>query len=189
MLDGALSLLTVFYGLRAAGVWNDERGTNISDSGSHFCEVYECADRKWIAVAAIEAKFYADLLEKIGLDPAELGPQMDRAGWPAAKEKMAATFRTRTRDEWTELLGDTDTCFSPVMSWAEAPDHPHVAARRALIEVDGVVQPAPAPRFSRTRLEDPEPPREPAATDSAAALAPWLSKEDVVALRKSGALA
>ena len=188
MLEGALSLLTVFYGLRAAGVWNDERGTNLTDSGSHFCEVYECADGKWVALAAVEAKFYDELLKRIGLDPADVGPQMDPANWPRAKEKFAAAFKRKTRDEWTELLGHTDTCFAPVLSWAEAPHHPHIVARRSIVEVDGVYQPAPAPRFSRTPLADPVAPREPDARENGSILSAWLETGEIETFRANGAI-
>lgn len=114
---------------------------------------------------------------------------MDRANWPRAKEMFAAAFKKKTRDEWTALLGHTDTCFAPVLSWAEAPHHPHVAARRSLVEVDGLHQPAPAPRFSRTKLADPVAPVEPSAEANAAALSAWLNPSEIDAFRKSGAIA
>jgi crotonobetainyl-CoA:carnitine CoA-transferase CaiB-like acyl-CoA transferase len=177
MLDGAMSLFTSFFGLYAAGIWNMERGTNITDSGSHFVEVYECADGKWIAVAAVESRFYAELLERIGVDPDTIGDQMDRSAWARGKEILAAKFRTRTRDEWTSILEGTDSCFAPVLSWAEAPDHPHVKARGTLIEIDGVFQPAPAPRFSRTPSSTPKPPADATPESSEAALAAWLGPE------------
>jgi crotonobetainyl-CoA:carnitine CoA-transferase CaiB-like acyl-CoA transferase len=177
MLDGAMSLFTSFFGLYAAGIWNMERGTNITDSGSHFVEVYECADGKWIAVAAVESRFYAELLERIGVDPGTIGDQMDRSAWARGKEILAAKFRTRTRDEWTSILEGTDSCFAPVLSWAEAPDHPHVKARGTLIEIDGVFQPAPAPRFSRTPSSTPKPPADATPESSEAALAAWLGPE------------
>lgn len=179
MLDGAMSLLTTFFGLRAAGLWSDERGTNITDSGSHFCEVYECSDGKWVAVAAIEAKFYDELITRMGLDHSTLGNQLDKTAWPAAKARMASTFRTRTQKEWCDLLGDVDTCFSPVLSWGEVPNHTHVAARRSVVEIGGVIQPAPAPRFSQTPLADPCPPQEPTPASERAALSDWLSTEEM----------
>lgn len=183
MLDGAVSLFTVFYGLRAAGVWRDGRGTNLTDSGSHFCEVYECADGNWISIAPIEAKFYEELLQRMGLDPADLGPQLDRTRWPEAKRKLAERFRSKSRAEWCSLLEGTDACFAPVLSWAEAPDHPHIKARRTIVEVEGIAQPAPAPRFSRTPLADPVPPSDPTPESTKRALSDWLPADEIAALR------
>jgi crotonobetainyl-CoA:carnitine CoA-transferase CaiB-like acyl-CoA transferase len=188
MVDGAASQLTTFYGLHAAGLWSSERGTNATDSGSHFCEVYECADGKWVAIAAIEDKFYRELLQRIGIDPDALGPQMDPTRWPAAKQVLRQKFRTRSRDEWCAILEGTDSCFSPVLSWEEAPSHPHIKARGTLIEVDGVVQPAPAPRFSRTKLDPPVSPTDTHAAGPSAALSGWLEPQDIENLRSAGTI-
>jgi alpha-methylacyl-CoA racemase len=150
MSDGAIGLMGLLYGHLARGTWRDSRGANIIDGGSHFYNVYVCSDGNWIALGAIEPAFYKTLVAKAGLDPAIFVPQLDQAAWPAQREQLAAVFAQRTRDEWCALLEDAECCFSPVMSMQEAPGHPHNVARGAFVEVQGVVQPAPAPRFSRT---------------------------------------
>jgi alpha-methylacyl-CoA racemase len=149
MVDGAALLSTSIHGLRATGHWEGEPGTNLLDSGAHFYEVYETADGGHIAVGAIEPQFYAALLGVMELDIAE-APQWDAALWPALKERFAEVFRQRTRDDWAELLASADTCATPVLGLEEGPQHPHNVARGTFVEADGVVQPAPAPRFSRT---------------------------------------
>lgn len=173
IVDGAASLATVFYGLHAGGLWQDQRGSNILDSGAPFYDVYECADGEWISIGPLEARFYAQLLQKLELDPAALGPQNDRASWPRAKVQIAQRFRRHNRAIWCELLEGTDVCFAPVLSFAEAPQHPHMKARGTFVEVDGVVQPAPAPRFSRTVPSTPRPPLERPDTDIATVHARW----------------
>ena len=189
MVDGAASLMTAFHGLVAAGLATHERGTNHLDTGSHFYNVYECADGRWISIAPIEAKFYAELLRRLDLDPETLPPQMDREHWPAAQARLAALFRTRSRDEWCALLEGTDACFGPVLTTDDAPTHPHNAARQTYIEIDGIVQPAPAPRFSRTVPDPPMPPQEPSRGEAAeAALAGWLAPAEIAALRAAGTL-
>jgi alpha-methylacyl-CoA racemase len=150
MIDGAALLLGMMTGLRGAGLWSEVRGTNLLDSGAHFYEVYETRDGKYIAVGAIEPQFYANLIDKLGLAGEALPAQMDHASWPAMKARFAEIFKTRTRDEWCAIMNEADTCVAPVLSIDEAPAHPHARARAAFIEVDGAVQPAPAPRFSRT---------------------------------------
>ncbi|MCP1572919.1 crotonobetainyl-CoA:carnitine CoA-transferase CaiB-like acyl-CoA transferase [Herbaspirillum rubrisubalbicans] len=179
IVDGTASLATTFYGMHAAGMWRDERGTNITDSGSHFYDVYACADGKAITIGPIEYKFYRQLLELLEIDESTLGPQLNRENWPAARELFRLKFKSRTRDAWTALLEKTDVCFAPVLSWAEAPSHPHLKARGTFVEIDGVVQPAPAPRFSRTPPAAPVPPA-PASQETAAdALAGWLTPERI----------
>lgn len=173
IVDGTASMATPFYGLFAAGMWKNERGSNFLDSGAPFYDVYECADGQWISVGPIEARFYSQLLAKLGLDSAALGGQMDRAEWPQAKVRIAQQFKTRSRADWCALLEGTDVCFAPVLSFAEAPEHPHMQARGTFIEVDGVTQPAPAPRFSRTVLDHPTAAPEEPSRDVAAALAQW----------------
>jgi alpha-methylacyl-CoA racemase len=158
MVDGTAILMTIFYALRAGGMWSDVPGTNVLDSGAHFYEVYETSDGGHIAVGALEPQFYAELLRLLELDPEEY-PQWDRDRWPAFKERFAGVFRGRTRDEWAAVLEPAEACATPVLSLAEAPLHPHTATRKTFIERDGVVQPAPAPRFSRTVPEIVEPPR------------------------------
>jgi alpha-methylacyl-CoA racemase len=150
MVDGTALLMTHFYGLSSVGIWRDERGTNRIDSGAHFYDVYETKDGEYVAVGAIEPRFYANLLAALQLDQVELPDQMDRDTWPAMKERFATVFRTRTRDEWCRAVDGLETCISPVLSLAEATRHEHNAARGTFVEAAGVVQPAPAPRFSRT---------------------------------------
>ena len=179
IVDGTASLATTFYGMHAAGMWRAERGTNITDSGSHFYDVYACADGQAITVGPIEHKFYRQLLTLLEIDESTLGPQLDRDNWPAARELFRLKFKTRTRHAWTALLEKTDVCFAPVLSWAEAPAHPHLKARGTFVEVDGVVQPAPAPRFSRTPPATPVPPAPASHETAAEALAGWLAPERI----------
>ena len=150
MIDGAASLMTSAYALRAAGVGDGPRGENVLDGGAHFYEVYETSDGRYVAIAPVEPRFYAELLERIGLDPGDTPHSMNRADWPASKAQLAARFRTRTRDEWCEVLESTDACFAPVLGMDEAHRHPHNAARATFVERDGIVQPNAAPRFDRT---------------------------------------
>ena len=150
MVDGAASLMTSAYGLLAAGIGGAPRGENLLDGGAPCYDVYETRDGRYISVAAIEPKFYATLLERIGLDPKDAPHSLDGADWPAAKARLATLFRTRTRDEWCDILEGTDACFAPVLDMDEAPRHPHNAARETFVERDGIVQPNAAPRFDRT---------------------------------------
>lgn len=155
MTDGTASLLSPFFGLMAMGMWTTERHSNRLDGGAPFYGSYECADGKYVAVGSLEPQFYALLLEKAGIadeDPL-FEPQYARENWPAARGKLAAIFRTRSREQWCELMEGTDVCFAPVLDLAEAPVHPHNKARETFVDLDGVVQPAPAPRFSRTQGE------------------------------------
>ena len=186
MVDGVASLQTIFLGMAAAGMWSAERGTNPIDSGSHFYEVYETADGKWVSVAALEDRFYRRLLEILEIDPQSLGDQMDRRQWPRAKAILAARFRQRTRDEWCARLEGTDACFAPVLSWDEAPRHPHLKARGTYIEVDGVMQPAVAPRFSRTVPPEPSLPQDITPAHNQVALEKWFPAEQVRAWRAAG---
>jgi crotonobetainyl-CoA:carnitine CoA-transferase CaiB-like acyl-CoA transferase len=182
MVDGVASIMAVTMGLHAAGMLHKERGTNLLDTGAHFYEVYECADGKYVSVGPIEGKFYRLLLEKLELqDHPLLQKQMDRAQWPQAKQVLAAKFRQRTRDEWTQLLGGLDVCFAPVLDFDEAPHHPHIQARGTLIDLDGVTHPAPGPRFSRTPAARPEPPAPLNADNAVAALRGWLPDERIAA--------
>ncbi|MGH9103742.1 MAG: CaiB/BaiF CoA transferase family protein [Acidimicrobiales bacterium] len=189
MVDGAAVLTTMFYGMRAGGLQSDERGTNMLDSGAHFYDVYETADGGYVSVGSIEPQFYAELLRLTGLEGHDLPAQMDRVQWPALKGRLAEVFRTRTRDEWCEVMEGTDVCFAPVLSLDEAPSHPHNRARGTFTEVGGVVQPAPAPRFSRTPGGVPGPPAPP-GRDTDAVLADFgFDSGEVAGLRASGAVA
>ncbi len=160
MTDGAASLASMFYGMRAAGIWSDARDANLLDGGAHFYDTYACKDGTWVSIGSIEPQFYALLLEKTGLgaDPA-FQAQMDRAAWPSLSERVAAVIKTKTRSEWCALMEGSDVCFAPVLSWEEATKHPHNVARETFVEVSGVVQPNVAPRFSGTpsRVQGPPP--------------------------------
>ena len=158
MVDGAALLATMIWGFRALGVWKDERGTNLLDTGAPFYEVYECADGRHVAVGALEPAFYEALLEVMDIRAGDLPPQMDRTQWPATKERFAEVFRTRSRDEWVARSEGTDACVAPVLAMSEVRDHPHNQARGTFVEVAGVVQPGPAPRFERTPTAIPSPP-------------------------------
>ncbi len=151
MVDGAAQLMWMFHGMQSAGMWDgSRRGVNLLDGGAHFYDTYECADGEYISIGSIEPQFYALLMELAELSPDEFGDQMNAAKWPRMKAQLAAVFKGRTRAEWCELMEGTDVCFAPVLSMLEAPDHPANRARNMYIEIDGVTQPAPAPRFSRT---------------------------------------
>lgn len=189
MVDGAAVLTTMFHAFRAMGIWVDERGTNLLDTGAHFYDVYECADGNYISVGAIEPQFYRELLERIGWADEALPHQLDRLEWPALKERFADLFRTRTRDEWCAVLEHSDACFAPVLSLAEAPEHPHNRERATFVTEAGVVQPAPAPRFSRTPGRIQRPPAH-VGQHTDEALRDWGFDDDrVAALREAGAIA
>ena len=187
MVDGAAALMTIFHSTQQVGFTNDERGTNLLDSGSHFYDAYETSDSQWISIGSFEPKFYALLLEKLELDPAEW-PQMEREEWPALKKKIGAIFKTRTRDEWCELLEGTDVCFAPVLTIAESREHPHAKARGTYLEIDGVAQPRPAPRFSRTDSEIQRPPSTPGQHTDEILGEAGFSADEIAELRESGAV-
>ena len=153
MIDGAASLMTAAYGMMAAGLTNTERGRNLLDSGAHFYDVHETSDNEYISLAPIEAKFYAELLERLGQNKEDLPHTRDRDEWPTLKQRMGDLIRQRTRDEWCEILEGTDVCFAPVLGMDEAAAHPHNGARDTFVDRGGVVQPNAAPRFSRTPAE------------------------------------
>lgn len=156
MTDGTAALSAAIWGLHADGLWEDERGVNILDSGAHFYDTYETRDGKYVSIGSIEPKFYALLLEKTGLtDDPDFAAQRDKGQWPALSDKLTAIFKTKTRDEWCKLMEGTDVCFAPVLSMTEAPHHPHNAARETFLDVGGKLQPAPAPRFSVTKTSPP----------------------------------
>ncbi|GLQ05742.1 CaiB/BaiF CoA transferase family protein [Sneathiella chinensis] len=188
MVDGAASLMTTFFGLRAAGRWTDERGSNILDSGAHFYDVYETSDGKYVSIGSIETKFYALLLKLTGLEGEDLPNQMDVSAWPQLRERFAEVFKTKTRDEWCDIMEGTDVCFAPVLSMAEATSHPHNVARETFVEIDGVVQPAPAPKFSRTKSEIKCPPPAPGAHTQEALLEWGVDQSRIDALREKAAI-
>jgi alpha-methylacyl-CoA racemase len=188
MTDGSASLMTMVHAFKFAGLWEEERGANMLDTGAHFYEVYETSDGRYMATGAIERKFYAELLRGLGLEGEDLPDQMDRGSWAPMKERFAAIFKTKTRDEWTAIFEHVDACTTPVLSPFEAPDYAHNRDRATFVEVDGVVQPAPAPRFSATPSEISSPPSYPGA-DTDTALAAWgLDADRITSLRGSGAI-
>jgi len=151
MIDGTAALMAMFYGMKAADFWKDERGVNLLDTGSHFYNTFETSDGKYICIGSIEPQFYTELLERVALDKDTFGEQMNRERWPEQTQALAQVFKKKTRDEWCEIMEGTDVCFAPVLSLSEAPQHPHNVARSTFETHDGLVQPAPAPRFSRTQ--------------------------------------
>jgi len=153
MIDGAASQMGTIWGLRAAGMWQDERGSNILDGGAPFSCAYKTSDDQYIAVAPIENRFYRNLLESLGIDDIDPATQYDASKWSDVRQKLQSVFATKTRDEWCELLDGTDTCCTPILTMAEVASHPHNVSRKTIVEVEGIPQPAPAPRFSRTQSE------------------------------------
>jgi alpha-methylacyl-CoA racemase len=169
MCDGAASLMSMFFDMAAAGRWTDQRETNFLDGGAHFYGVYECSCGDFISVGSIEPQFYALLRKHAVLSDADFDAQMDRKAWPALREKLGKVFKSKTREDWCRIMEGTDICFAPILSMAEAPKHPHNAARGVFIERHGVTQPAPAPRFSRT----PSAARDPAAAEIGTLVGEW----------------
>lgn len=163
IVDGASSLTGLLHGLLASGAWADKRGVNFLDGGVPWYDTYETADREYMAVGALEPKFYAEFLDRLGLDASAVGDRNDPAAWSALRKAIADTFAARTRAEWTRVFDGSDACVAPVLSLTEAPDHPHLRARGTFTDVGGVRQPSPAPRFSRTEAGIPVPPAEPDA--------------------------
>lgn len=173
MVDGASTLMQMVWAMRGVGAWSDDRGANLLDGGAPFYDTYRCADGGWIAVGALEPQFYAQLLDGLGIDPAELPDQNDRTQWPLLRKRFTEVIASQPRDHWTAVFVDTDACVTPVLSLGEVPASPHLAARGTIIEIDGVAQPAPAPRFSRTKATAPTGPRR-AGADTATVIADWI---------------
>lgn len=189
MVDGVISLQTIFLGMHAAGLWNPARGTNPIDSGSHFYNVYECADGKWISVAALERRFYDELLSLLDIAHDDIGDHLAPENWDRGKAIFASKFATHSRQYWCQKLEGTDACFAPVLSWEEASKHPHLKARASFCTIDGVTQPAPAPRFSQTSPDEPSLPKEISPENNVAALSKWLKTERIDQLRAAGVIA
>lgn len=186
MTDGAAVLMSMMYTLKAMGQWTQQRGYNLLDGGAHFYDTYQCSDGKWLSVGAIEPQFYALLLEKAGIDDPAFKAQWDRSQWPALKEKLAAVLATRTRDAWCAVFEGSDACVAPVLDMDEAPLHAHNLSRNTFIEVNGITQPAPAPRFSGTPAGQPTPPQ---PDGDAQVLSDWgFSADELACLRMQGAL-
>jgi alpha-methylacyl-CoA racemase len=189
MVDGAASLMGFFHGMAAMGAWGGERGTNLLDTGSHFYDTYETSDGKYISLGSIEPQFYAELIEKLGLEGEDLGSQMDKSRWPALKQRFDALFKTKTRDEWCEILEGSDVCFAPVLSMFEAPNHPHMVHRKTFVESHGLVQPAPAPRFSRTAPELGRPPAHPGQHTADVLESFGFGGDEIAKLKETGSVA
>lgn len=188
MSDGAASLMAMFYGFKASGMWKTERRANMLDGGAHFYDTYQCGDGKWISIGSIEPQFYALLLEKTGITDPEFAKQMSRGDWDALRVKLQAVIATKSQAEWCAIMDGTDVCFAPVLDMDEAPRHPHNVARQTFVEVEGVVQPAPAPRFSATPGAIQGPPPAIGAHDREA-LSDWgFSAAEIEALQSAGAL-
>ena len=188
MVDGAAVLMSWFFSMRASNMFSEHRGTNMLDGGAPFYDTYETSDGKYVAVGAIEPQFYGLLVERMELDAELFAQQMDFTRWDEQKQALAAIFKTRTRDQWTALLEDLDACFSPILEMSEAPSHPHNQARNTFVEIDGLVQPAPAPRFSGTSPEIGAASRTP-GQDTNDVLAEFgFSQNDIDQLQASGAL-
>ena len=187
MTDGSALLMTMMYTLKAMGNWTQERGSNLLDGGAHFYDTYRCADGKYISIGPIEAQFYTLFLQKTGITDPDFKQQWERARWPELKTRLAAHLETRTRDEWCALLEGSDACVAPVLDMDEAPEHPHNQARGTFIEVGGVIQPAPAPRFSRSIPAQPRPPV--VGATGADVLSDWgFAPDEIDALRMAGAI-
>jgi len=189
MVDGAAALMTMTHSMRAMGIWNDERGTNMLDTGAHFYDVYETADGGYVSIGSIEPQFYAELLRLTGLEGEDLPWQHDRAQWPALKERLAGIFRTRTRDEWCEIMEGTDVCFAPVLTIPEAVAHPHNVHRGTFVEVAGIPQPGPAPRFSRTEAAIARPPAHAGQHTDEILAGAGFDADRIAKLRETGAVA
>lgn len=176
MTDGSALLMSVFHSLDAQGQWNSRRGSNLLDGAAPFYDVYETSDEKYVSIGSIEPQFYALLLEKLGLNEVEFGDRNDPQCWPGQKRKLEALFKTKSQQQWCELMEGTDVCFAPVLDLSEAPEHPHNRARETYMEVGGMTQPAPAPRFSRTPAQVAFAPHEP-GSDMDAVLREWLDEQ------------
>jgi len=189
MTDGSASLMSMFFGMNASGAWSDEIGTNLLDGGAPFYDSYECSDGNYISLGSIEPQFYAELLEKLGLtDDPDFKKQMSRSKWPEMKQRLIDRFKTKTRDQWSAIMENTDICYGPVLTIKEAIKHPQNVARKTFIEIDGVSQPAPAPRFSRTvsKVQGPAPV---IGQHTESAMRDWgLTAAEVDALRKAEAI-
>ena len=188
MVDGSALLASFLYGLRAAGAWQDERGTNVLDGGAPFYDTYATADGRYLAVGALEPKFFAELLARLGIDETSLPAQYDRSGWPELRARLTEVFAGRTQTEWVELFAGSDACVAPVVSPRDAPGHPHNAARKTFVDVGGVTQPAPAPRFGRSACDPPSPPARPGADTDDVLAGLGISAADITSLRDRGAI-
>lgn len=188
MVEGSAVLMHMMYSFMAQGFWQDERGSNMLDGAAHFYDSFETSDGKYVSIGSIEPQFYAQLIELAELDAEAFAPQMDVSQWPALKEQLAAKIKTKTRDEWCAIMEGTDVCFAPILSMSEAPDHPHNKARESFLNTDGVLQPAPAPKFSRTRPEVAHLAKAAGSDTDAVLNEAGFSADDIAALKQAGAL-
>jgi len=189
MVDGSALLATMNWGFKAAGLWRNERGTNSNDGAAHYYNSYECADGKYVSIGSVEPQFYAELRRIAGLEDAAFDAQNDPQKWPELKDRLTLVFKSKTRDEWCALMDNSNVCFAPVLDFNEAPEHPHNCARGLFIDIEGVKQPAPAPRFSRTQTQTPRPPSM-AGADSRSVLRDWgLDAKAIDAMLASGTVA
>jgi alpha-methylacyl-CoA racemase len=189
MVDGAATLMSMMWGFRNIGFWQESLGANLLDTGAPFYDTYETADGKFVSLGSLEPQFYAELIQRLGLEGEGLPHQMDRPAWETLRARFTELFKTKTRDEWDEILLGSDACYAPVLTMTEAADAEHIKARETIIEIDGVQQPAPAPRFSRTAPEVRRPAPWPGQhTDDV--LADWgVAAADIAKLRDAGAIA
>lgn len=188
MVEGSAVLMHMMYSFMALGFWQDERGSNMLDGAAHFYDSFETSDGKYVSIGSIEPQFYAQLIELAELDAEAFAPQMDTNQWPVLKEQLAAKMKTKTRDEWCAIMEGTDVCFAPILSMGEAADHPHNKARQSFLKTDGVLQPAPAPKFSRTRPEVKHLAKAAGSDTDAVLSEAGFSADDIAALKQSGAL-
>ena len=188
MTDGSATLMAMIYGLKAAGLWMDKQGTNLLDTGEHFYDTYETADNKFVAIGAIEPQFYERLLKLAEIDDPDFQNQLDFSQWPQLKDKLSIVFKTKTREAWCVIMEGSDVCFAPVLSMSEAPEHPHNKQRKTFIENDGVLQPAPAPRFSRTEPEIKSPPPTPGQNTESVLADFGFSSREIESLKSSEAI-
>ncbi len=188
MVDGSAALMAMIFGLKASGLWADKRGVNLLDTGAHFYDTYETADGKYVALGSIEPQFYELLLKLAEIEDPEFQNQLNSTKWAELKKKIAVIFKTKTRDEWCAVMEGTDACFAPVLSMAEAPEHPHIKQRQTYTEIEGVLQPSPAPRFSRTIPEIKNPPPDPGQDTEAVLIDFGFNPDEIKRLRDAKAI-
>jgi alpha-methylacyl-CoA racemase len=189
MVEGSASLMMMMYGALASGAWKEERGSNRTDGGAHYYQLYETKDGEYVSVGAIEPQFYALLLKHTGLEDTDLPPQTDRTHWPEMQQQLTRIFKTKTRAEWVEIMQQTDICFAPVLRMSEALQHPHNRHRESFVEIDGIPQPAPAPRFLGTPTRVQRPPAR-VGEHTGAVLRDWgFSAAEIAELHRAGAVA
>lgn len=186
--DGSASVMSLFYTMTRTGEWHNQRQYNMLDGGAPYYDVYETSDGKYVSIGSIEPQFYALLIEKAGLDPEFFADQQNKARWPEMKAKLIEVIKGKTCDEWCAIMADSDVCFAPVLDYEQAPSHPHNIARETYIDVGGMVQPGPVPKFSRSKPAQPAVPQQPGADTEAVLASIGYSKDDIAQLRQDGVL-